>query len=121
MVLRGANATPKITAPLSEAQIHEIVTAPGKSQESLTPPNRLRAAMPPYPPALHDAGVQGTVVLEGDIGVDGAIANLAVMQSVNPELDALCRDAVLQWRYSPTRLHGAPVAVHIRMVFEFQL
>ena len=113
MVQRGANPTPKVTAPLSESQIHEIVTAPGNAQESLTPPSRLRAAMPAYPPALHDAGVQGTVVLEGDIGVDGAIANLAVMQSVNPELDALCRDAVLQWRYCPTRLHGAPDVRHL--------
>jgi TonB family protein len=121
MVLRGANPTPQVTAPLSEAQIHEIVTGPGKAQVSLAPPSRLRAAMPPYPPALHDAGVHGTVILEGDIGVDGAIANPTVVQSVHPELDAVCRDAVLQWRYNPTRLHGVPAAVHIRMVFEFQL
>jgi outer membrane biosynthesis protein TonB len=29
-------------------------------------------------------------------------------------------DAVRQWRYEPTRLHGVPVDVNIRITVDFQ-
>ncbi len=76
---------------------------------------------PEYPPRLRADGVEGTVVLEGMIGADGAIAGLKVVSTDHAGLAIAALDAVRQWRYEPSRLNNVPVAVATTVSFTFRL
>jgi protein TonB len=73
-----------------------------------------------YPKAAQDARVQGVVILETLIGVDGKITNARVLRSV-PMLDQAALDAVMQWEFTPTRLNGQPVPVLMTVTVQFTL
>lgn len=65
---------------------------------------------PKYPPFARSAGMEGKVVLRAIIGKDGTIQSLEVL-SGSPLFVAAAREAIAQWRYQPTLLHGEPVEV----------
>ena len=75
-----------------------------------------------YPASARAAGVQGSVLLDATIGVDGSIQSLRVMNTqVDPDLAAAAVDAVKQWRYQPTLLNGEPIAVDTSITVNFTL
>lgn len=86
----------------------------------LTPPAKVHDAAPIYPAIAQAARVQGVVIIEATIGVDGTVVEARVLRSV-PLLDAAALDAVRQWRYTPTRLNGGPVAVIMTVTVMFRL
>jgi protein TonB len=86
----------------------------------MTPPTKVRDAAPAYPAIAQAAGVQGIVIIEATIGLDGAVVDARVLRSV-PLLDHAALQAVRQWRYTPTRLDGQPVAVIMTVTVNFQL
>jgi len=86
----------------------------------LTPPAKVHDAAPVYPAIAQAARVQGVVIIEATIGVDGTVVEARVLRSV-PLLDAAALDAVRQWRYTPTRLNGEPVAVIMTVTVMFRL
>jgi protein TonB len=83
-------------------------------------PTKTKHINPVYPKAAQDAKVQGVVILETLIGVDGKITNARVLRSV-PMLDQAALDAVMQWEFTPTRLNGQPVPVLMTVTVQFTL
>lgn len=75
---------------------------------------------PPYPPLAKIAHIQGTVVLEAIIGIDGTINDLKVVKG-QPMLARAALDAVKAWRYQPTLLNGEPVEVLTEIDVNFKL
>jgi TonB family protein len=77
---------------------------------------------PPYPPAARAARIEGAVVLQAEIGVDGSLNSLRVLNSqVDPDLARAAVEAVQQWRYQPTLLNGQPVEVTTNVTVNFTL
>ena len=70
----------------------------------------IRQPQPAYPPLAKQARIQGTVRLTAVIGADGAIQQLQLI-SGHPLLVPAAQEAVRQWVYQPTLLHGEPVEV----------
>jgi protein TonB len=93
-----------------------IVRPGGKIQ----PPAKVHDVAPIYPAIAQAAGVQGIVIIEATIGVDGDVVDARVLRS-KPLLDQAALQAVRQWRYTPTRLNGSPVAVVMTVTVNFQL
>jgi TonB family protein len=85
---------------------------------SIKPPAKVRDVQPIYPPAALAANVQGAVVLDAHIGVDGSVLDASVLRSI-PLLDDAAVEAVRQWRYVPTLLNGAPVEVMVTVTVNF--
>ena len=83
-------------------------------------PQRVRDARPVYPQIALAARVQGIVIIEATIGVDGRVANARVLRSI-PLLDQAALEAVRQWEYVPTTLNGVPVPVIMSVTVTFQL
>jgi beta-lactamase regulating signal transducer with metallopeptidase domain len=82
----------------------------------------LQKIPPSYPSDCKAEGVDGTVLLRGVIGVDGAMINLQqVNQLVDARLVAASKEAVKQWRYQPTLLNGVPVEVVTEIQINFSL
>jgi protein TonB len=83
-------------------------------------PTKIADVAPAYPAIARAAGVQGTVLLQATIGLDGRVEDLQVLRSV-PLLDQAAVTAVRQWRYTPTLLNGQPVAVVMTVTVGFRL
>ena len=66
------------------------------------------------------ARVQGVVIIEATIGVDGSVDSARVLRSV-PLLDEAALEAVRQWVYTPTLLNGVPVPVIMTVTVQFTL
>jgi TonB family protein len=87
---------------------------------SIKAPTLLKRVAPVYPLIAMSARVQGIVILEATISVDGRVIDAKVLRSV-PLLDQAAIDAVRQWEYTPTLLNGAPVPVIMTVTVTFSL
>ena len=66
------------------------------------------------------AKVQGVVVLEAQIELDGRVCHARVLRSI-PRLDQSAIDAVMKWRFTPATLNGVAVPVIMTMTVNFTL
>ena len=94
--------------------------APFRPGGDIQPPTKVRDAAPLYPAIARAARVQGVVVIEATIGVNGSVQDARILRSI-PLLDAAALDAVRQWQYTPTKLNGAPVAIVMTVTVNFRL
>jgi len=83
-------------------------------------PKKIRDVAPVYPAIAQAARVQGVVILEAVIDVDGRVTDLRVLRSV-PLLDQAAIDAVRQWVFTPTLLNNEPVRIVMTVTVAFQL
>jgi TonB family protein len=83
--------------------------------------NLIHQVKPVYPESARDAGIEGTVHLQGVIGADGTLAIVRIIRSNNADLTAAALESVKQWRYRPTQLNGEPVEVLTDIDVEFKL
>jgi TonB family protein len=86
----------------------------------IKPPVKIRDVRPEYPAIAQSARIQGVVILEATIGVDGSVMDAKVLRSI-PLLDKAAVDAVRQWQFAPTMLNGVPVAVIMTVTVNFSL
>jgi periplasmic protein TonB len=87
---------------------------------ALNMPKKVHDVAPEYPAIARSAGVEGVVIIEAVIAVDGSVRDARVLRS-QPLLDRAAVDAVRQWRYEPTRLNGVPVPVIVTVTVQFRL
>ena len=69
------------------------------SAELSCAPTKTKHVSPVYPQLAQDSKVQGVVILEALIGVEGKVTNARVLRSV-PLLDQAALDAVMQWEFT---------------------
>jgi periplasmic protein TonB len=84
-------------------------------------PERIRYVAPVYPPIARAANVEGVVIVEAVLGVDGRVRQARVLRSA-PLLDAAAIAAVEQWQFTPTLLNGqaVPVVMTVTVVFSLR-
>ena len=87
---------------------------------AVSPPAKVFNATPIYPDDAKTVGVQGVVIIEALVGVDGAVQDACVLRSI-PLLDQAAVDAVNQWRFEPTHLNGLPQAIVMTVTVNFTL
>lgn len=85
---------------------------------NIKPPTKVRDVRPVYPEIALNAKVQGVVILEVLIGVDGSVQDAQVLRSI-PLLDEAARDAVMQWQFVPTLMNGVPIPVVMTCTVNF--
>jgi TonB family protein len=83
----------------------------------VAPPIKTRDVHPLFPPTRK--GEDGTVFLEGIIDTNGFMKGLQVMQPADSEFGRAALDAVNDWQFEPTRLHGVPVDTSIHVTVRF--
>jgi TonB family protein len=77
-------------------------------------------ALPEYPKAARQAGVQGTVVLDTLVSVEGAVTQVKFVSG--PEaLSQAAMDAVRWWRYQPYLMNGQPVNIETTVAVNFRI
>ncbi len=85
-------------------------TGPIRPGGDIKAPVRTVYVAPVYPNIASTAGFGGMVVLECTIDPTGHVTDVRVITG-HPLLNEAATNAVRQWRYTPTRLNGVPVAV----------
>jgi len=61
------------------------------------------------------------VILEAEVGIDGAVKAVKVLRSRHTILDQAAEEALLQWRYTPLVLNGIPTSFLVTVTFNFSL
>ena len=87
----------------------------------IAPPGLLREVTPDYTEQARRAGLEGEVLLEIVVGPDGGVRDVKVLRRLGAGLDEQAVEAVRQWRFSPARRLGTPVAVIVEVAVEFTL
>lgn len=92
------------------------------AQAQPKPPTLLKQVQPEYPAALADAGLPETsVLLEIDIGTDGNVMKVTVVESAGPEFDAAAVAAAQQLEFTPAEYDGKPIPVRIQYRSHFAM
>jgi protein TonB len=87
---------------------------------SLKPPRQTYSIQPEYPTLARQAHIWGVVVVNAVIDEHGNVVQARAL-SGHPVLIPAALRAVLQWKYEPTLLNGAPVAVEMEVTVHFSL
>lgn len=85
------------------------------AQTQPKPPTLLKQVEPVFPESQADAGVTAAaVLLEIDIGTDGKVMKVAVVESAGPEFDEAAVVAAEQLEFTPAEYDGKPIPVRIQ-------
>jgi TonB family protein len=83
-------------------------------------PKLIKMSHPVYPEEARKQGIEGDVVVEATLGVDGKVKEAKVVRSV-AALDQAALDAVKQWVYEPVIIEGKPKTVKFTVTVRFKL
>src|SRR5262249_15311105 len=81
--------------------------------------NLISQVRPVYPHTAREAGIEGTVHLQGLISTEGSLIALRVVGGSDPNLANAALESVRQWRYRPTLLNNVPVEVLTEIDVDF--
>ena len=93
---------------------------PAKESGEVSEKRLIHRVEPEYPPEARAQHIQGSVVLDVQIGGDGAVRNIAVVEGDRSLADAAVQ-AVRQWRYQPFSVNGQPAEMQTRITIRFTL
>ena len=87
------------------------------------PPMHLSSPPNQYPPLLKDAGIEGHVIIEFIVGIDGhpERESIRIIESTNKAFEKPARDMVAGSIYRPGRMRGQTVRVLVRQPVNFSL
>jgi TonB family protein len=84
-------------------------------------PKKTRDMEPQYPLSMRSRGISGVVILESVISTTGCVQHARVLRSAHPALDWAAMRAVLDWRYTPTKIDGVPTPMGLSVTVNFVL
>ena len=89
--------------------------------EEITAPKRIAEVKPDYPAIARARQIEGDVVLQGLVGIDGTVTNVEVIKSAHAALTEAAVNAFSRFRYEPGRRNGVPVSSRVRVTIHFGL
>jgi TonB family protein len=92
---------------------------PPETGGHIVPPQKVRDVRPRYKRAWAEAGLEGSILLQARIGVDGRVRELEVVSPVHPELEDEAVEAVSQWEFTPTWLNCQAIEVRMFVTVAF--
>ncbi len=85
----------------------------------ITAPTKTVDVKPIYPAAFVGTGTSVTLKLDARIGADGFVKEVHPLSPAPAEFVSAAADAILQWRFTQTRLDGVPVEVNMTILVTF--
>ncbi len=127
-VVRPGNNSVKIELPQSDAasslqastRTPVSTTAEHVRMSADTTHVLQRPVQPSYPMLARQMKVQGAVVLQALIGVDGDIQDLRVLSGPTI-LASAAQEAVKQWRFKPYLQNGVPIETEAKITVNFTI
>ncbi len=94
---------------------------PEQPADQTRAPILIQDAVPDYPQAARDQGIQGDVILLLDVLEDGSVGATELVQAPHELLTWPCLEAARLLRFEPALQDGVPVAVQLHYRFRFDL
>jgi protein TonB len=85
-----------------------------------TLPDLVKQVTPEYPSIARQAGMSGKVLLALQVGTDGRVRRVQILES-SVMFDSAAVQAARQWVYTPATSDGHPVVVWVRQAVSFVL
>ncbi len=110
-----AHPAPHPAASLSAPPSASLRIPAESPAPTFTPPSYRSAPPPPYPAALRQRGIEGTVRLRVSLDAAGIPLSVTILQSSgHSDFDSVAEDWVLHyWHFSPARKNGVPVPASV--------
>ena len=105
------------TSPAAAQDVYRI-------SDQITAPKPLVVPKPPYTAAAmlkRIQGIEGVVELELDVMPDGTVGTVAMVKSLDAELDKAAVETARKYRFEPGMKDGKPVAVRIVVQVAFTM
>lgn len=99
----------------------QAVTSSTISAEVVIPPRLLSAPEPVYPPEAEKAQIEGDVVLELTLGIDGRVREARVVERMGAGLDEAAQDVARGLVFEPARIGSEAVEVIVQFRVKFRL
>src|SRR4029077_9803464 len=110
--ISGIVSSPAVSLP---QHTETVKVSQGVSQGLL-----VKNVQPVYPSVARQMRIQGNVELLANIGKDGSITKVKVLNG-DSTLAQAAIDAVKQWKYKPYYLNGEPVEIQPQVTVKFKL
>lgn len=124
ITVSGAGTASSEPQAISPARIKSAMAAPrcGSTElgGNLKPPMKVKDVRPRYPQAMIDGRVEGNILLQALLGVDGKVRNVEVVSPVSADLEEEAIRAVSQWEFSPTWLNCQAIEVRMFVTVSFK-
>lgn len=88
---------------------------------NVVPPRLVSQPAPNYPESARRIRLDGLVVVEAVIGLDGSVENARVMSATSPLFEDAALSAVRRWRYTAATMNGRAVRVYLSATLKFTL
>jgi TonB family protein len=124
ILIRCAIALAALALIFAIALTRQSVHAQGKVyriSEGVTPPSVIHKVEPEYTEEAKADRIEGQVVLEVEIMIDGFAQNIRVKRSLDPGLDLSAVNALSRWQFKPGTKDGQPVNVAAVIEVNFHL
>ena len=108
---------PNLNVPVGSWIIRYVDRKQGAAAEPITAPEVIRKTDPAYPSEVF---VHGVVVLTAVIRSDGTVSDVAVVQSLYPELDRNAAEALSRWVFRPALKDGEPIELEAVITVPFR-
>ncbi|PYQ43345.1 MAG: hypothetical protein DMF77_10125 [Acidobacteria bacterium] len=86
----------------------------------VVPPSRLSGAIPEYPPAARERGMEGSPIVDIWIDEKGNVMDVAIVESAGAMLDGAVLEAVAGWKFRPAAVGGTAVSVRMTLQHLFR-
>ena len=96
-------------------------TGPLRVGGNVRPPTPVYRVEPDYTEEARKARLQGIVIIEAIIDVEGNVTEARILKGLAGGLDQSAIEAVRQWRFKPGTLDGKPVPVIFDLMVRFRL
>jgi TonB family protein len=106
--------------PPAENETAARTKAAPRDLEEASTTRLIHRVEPEYPQEARTKHIQGVVTLDVQVGEEGAVHNIAVVEG-DPLLAEAAMAAVRQWRYQPNTVDGQPVEMQTRIKIRFTL
>lgn len=90
-------------------------------EAGIRPPRILKETRPTYTAEAMRQKIEGVVVMDAVVGVDGKVADARVTRSLESSLDLQALHALRQWQFEPGTRDGKPVKVMVTVEMTFSI
>jgi TonB family protein len=86
----------------------------------MTPAKVEKWVSPVYPRMAQQAGIEGRVVVEFEVGIDGKATDFVIIESLPAGCDDAAIEAIKRMEFTAATQGGRPVPTRIKMPFMFK-
>ncbi len=114
--------SPALATPLTTSQEKsEKSDKLKRTERKIVKPKLVKKVEPVYPDEAKEAGLEGTVVVEGVTDDKGKVVKAKIIKGEHEILNEAAITAVKQWEYEPFIINSKPIPVEFTVTMRFRL